>query len=94
MSATKTDFRVSLDSEETMPRIEPVKHFTIAERVARGKAARGEVPRVANDDPLFMRPDRSANRTMTAGQLRRARRHQSSTVSEGAGLSEEERSDG
>ena len=82
MSATKTDFRVSLDSEETMPRIEPVKHFTIAERVARGKAARGEVPRVANDDPLFMRPDRSADRTMTAGY---GRRHQSSTVSEGAG---------
>ena len=30
------------------PPIEPVAHFTVAERAARGKAARAEVPRAAH----------------------------------------------
>ncbi len=48
MSATKTEFKGSTGSVTTAPSIKPVEHFTLAERVARGKATRGEVPRGAH----------------------------------------------
>ena len=48
MSSTKVETKVSAGGVATMRPLEPVEHFTVAERVARGKAARGEVPRGAH----------------------------------------------
>ena len=54
MSPTKTEpgatrkAGASADRGATTPPIEPVAHFTVAERAARGKAARAEVPRSAH----------------------------------------------
>ena len=47
MSATKTDTGTDTDTDGAASEapIEPIAHFTVAERVARGKAARAEVPR-------------------------------------------------
>jgi uncharacterized protein (DUF2252 family) len=45
MSSTKTKAGASMDKGATGGRFEPVAHFTVAERAARGKAARAEVPR-------------------------------------------------
>ncbi len=47
MTSTKTDTGASGESA-TRPPIEPVAHFTVAERAARGKAARADVPRSAH----------------------------------------------
>jgi len=48
MSSTTTDPGASTAEGARRPPPEPVAHFTVAERAARGKAARGEVPRSAH----------------------------------------------
>ncbi len=59
MSSTKTDTKASTGKGATRPPLEPVAHFTVAERAARGKAARGEVPRSAHAswEPSSVRAD-------------------------------------
>ena len=48
MSSTKTDTKASTGESASRQSLEPVPHFTVAERAARGKAARSEVPRSAH----------------------------------------------
>jgi uncharacterized protein (DUF2252 family) len=48
MSSTETDSAPSAAETAPSPPIEPVSHFTVAERAARGKAERAEVPRSAH----------------------------------------------
>ena len=59
MSSTKVETKVSAGGVATMRPLEPVVHFTVAERVARGKAARSEVPRGAHGswEPSPIRAD-------------------------------------
>ncbi len=45
MSSTKTETGASTSDGATRAPLEPVAHFTVAERAARGRAARAEVPR-------------------------------------------------
>jgi uncharacterized protein (DUF2252 family) len=48
MSSTETDSAPSAAEAAPSPPLEPVAHFTVAERAARGKATRAEVPRGAH----------------------------------------------
>ena len=48
MNSTKTEAPASTGEGTTRSPLEPVAHFTVAERAARGKAARAEVPRSAH----------------------------------------------
>ena len=50
MSATKTDGKGPITGAATAALPAAVEHFTVAERVARGKAARAEVPRRSHAD--------------------------------------------
>jgi uncharacterized protein (DUF2252 family) len=58
MSSTKTDSETKPEASAVKPP-EPVQHFTVAERVARGKAERVDVPRSAHAtwEPSAARPD-------------------------------------
>ena len=50
MSSTKTETGAPTGSGTTRTPLQPVAHFTVAERAARGKAARAEVPRSSHAD--------------------------------------------
>ena len=50
MSSTKTETGAPTISGTTRTPLQPVAHFTVAERAARGKAARAEVPRSSHAD--------------------------------------------
>src|SRR5436190_13595953 len=57
--STDTKARMTVATTEPKPRNPAVEHLTVAERAARGKAARAEVPRSSHGDwePAADRPD-------------------------------------
>jgi uncharacterized protein (DUF2252 family) len=59
LSATKTGTETKPQPQTPASKPEPVQHFSVAERVARGKAARADVPRSAHGawQPPADRPD-------------------------------------
>jgi uncharacterized protein (DUF2252 family) len=59
VSTTKTETGPEASGDKPKPPIEPVAHFTVQERIARGKAARAEVPRKshASWEASPIRPD-------------------------------------
>ena len=59
MSATVPNTRSEANGAVDEAPFEPIAHFTVAERAARGKAARAEVPRSAHAEwePSPVRPD-------------------------------------
>jgi uncharacterized protein (DUF2252 family) len=70
MSSTKTDPETKADATATKPP-EPLQHFNVAERVARGKAERADVPRgshatwepsAARPDPVVLLEEQAASR--------------------------------